>query len=224
MATAPEEIDLETALAAHREAREAAFAEMQAKVRGSNVNEQTLLATDYLNHFNEIVMTMEMLPDMPELFEEAHAWKPKTYKDHFRDSTIADKDLAVEAYDHVPKRYRRPFEKTIVQMSRLVVTSIQRLEADMQEGNLDLMRENAVALSRLLQRLIDQASAIIHGSEKVMDQNEIDAMMGTPSGPSAEKTASSPPPAPPGKVDGGKADGTAEGAAMNQADIDALFG
>ena len=77
---------------------------MRDRVRGTNINEQTLLATDYLNHFNKIVMTMEMVPDMPELLEEAKAWQPKTYQDHFRDSGFTDKDLAIEAYPHAPAK------------------------------------------------------------------------------------------------------------------------
>ena len=40
-------------------------------VRGKNINETTLLATDYLNHFNEIIMVLELVPDMPECLEEA---------------------------------------------------------------------------------------------------------------------------------------------------------
>ena len=59
---------------------------LRVRVRGTNINEQTLLATDFLNHFNGIVMTLEMVSDMPELLEEAKAWQPKTYQDHFRDS------------------------------------------------------------------------------------------------------------------------------------------
>ena len=84
---------------------------LRARVRGTNINEQTLLATDFLNHFNEIVMTLELVPDMPELLEEAKAWQPKTYQDHFRDSVFAEKDLAVEAYRHAPARYRRAWRR-----------------------------------------------------------------------------------------------------------------
>ena len=32
------------------------FLAMQQRVKGSNIDETTLLATDYLNHFNEIVI------------------------------------------------------------------------------------------------------------------------------------------------------------------------
>ena len=53
------------------------YPEYRERCMGTNVNEQTLLATDYLNHFNELVMTLEMLGDMPELLEEAKMWAPK---------------------------------------------------------------------------------------------------------------------------------------------------
>ena len=58
-------------------------------VSGTNINEQTLLATDYLNHFNEVVMLIEMIADMPECLEDAQAWAPKSYQDHFRDSNVS---------------------------------------------------------------------------------------------------------------------------------------
>ena len=153
-------------------------AALRSRAHGSNVNEQTLLATDYLNHFNEVVMLLEMLPDMPEMLEEVKAWKPKSYPDHFRTSTIADRELAIEAYDHVPRRYREPFDTTVDQINRLIMTSIQRLGADVGRGEPELLRANATALSRIIQRLMDVAGGIIHGSEKTMAQGEIDALLG----------------------------------------------
>ncbi len=151
---------------------------LRERAQGSNVNEQTLLATDYLNHFNEVVMTLEMLPDMPELMEEAKAWQPKAYQDHFRDSTIADKALAIEAYDHVPPKFKAPFEKNIEQLNQLIITSVERLETDISTGDMDLVRANATALSQVIQRLMDMASANIHGSAATMDQSEIDILIG----------------------------------------------
>ena len=56
----------------------AAFEEFAAKVDGTNISAQTLLATDYLNHFNEIVMLLDMIPDMPDMVEECKLWQPKS--------------------------------------------------------------------------------------------------------------------------------------------------
>ena len=41
------------------------FDRYKSKVEGRNINSQTLLATDYINHFIEVHMLMNMLPTMP---------------------------------------------------------------------------------------------------------------------------------------------------------------
>ena len=45
-------------------------------LKAANVHPDTGLATDYLNHFNEVVMLLEMLPDMPDFAEDVLAWEP----------------------------------------------------------------------------------------------------------------------------------------------------
>ena len=154
------------------------FLTYQEKVRDTNINVQTLLATDYLNHFNEIVMTLEMVPDMPELLDEAKEWQPRSYQEHLLASTFSDRELAAEAYNHVPKKFRDPFEQTIAQIDHLIATTIERLESDLSQGDMDLVRENATALSRIIQRLMDVAGGIINGSAKTMEQSEIDILIG----------------------------------------------
>ena len=151
---------------------------MRRKVEGSNIDPTTLLATDYLNHFNEIVMLLEMIADMPEILDDVKEWQPKTYKNHFRDSTIAEKDLAIEAYDHVPAVYREPFEQTIEQINLMIPPTVERLEKNLADGEMEVLKANAHTLSQLIQRLMDIASAIIHGSHKTMDQSEIDNLLG----------------------------------------------
>ena len=154
------------------------FLAYQEKVRDTNINEQTLLATDYLNHFNEIVMTLEMVPDMPELLEEAREWQPRSYQEHLLASTFSDRELAAEAYNHVPRKFRDPLEQTISQIDHLIATTIDRLESDLTQGDMNLVRENATALSRVIQRLMDVAGGIINGSAKTMEQSEIDILIG----------------------------------------------
>lgn len=154
------------------------FLAFRAKVKGTNISERTLLATDYLNHFNEIVMLLEMVPDMPELLDEVKEWEPLGYQTHFEHSSFSDKQLAVEAYEVVPTKFRAPFEETIEQMNHLVEHAIQRMDKVITTGDTELLRATATAASHNLQRLMDVASAIIHGSERTMDQEEIDAMIG----------------------------------------------
>lgn len=153
---------------------------LRARVAGTNINPETLLATDYLNHFNEVVMLLELMADMPELLEEAKAWRPKSYPDHFRDSTVVERELAIESYLAVPARFKEPFERTIDQINRLIATTIERFEHDLAAGDTALARENRAALSQVIQRLMDVASGIIHGGDATMDQTDVDTVIGTP--------------------------------------------
>jgi hypothetical protein len=153
------------------------YRELSARAAGSNVNEVSLLATDYLNHINEIVMLLEIVPDAPECLEDCKAWEPLDYCDHFRQSGIADRELAIEAYPYAPPQFKRPFDQLVREMNRLVDISIRRLELVLAEGNEEQARHVAARASRNLQDLIGQASAVIHGDNHVIDQGQIDALM-----------------------------------------------
>ncbi len=147
---------------------------LRARVKDTNIDERTLLATDYLNHFNEIVMLLELIPDMPDCLEDAKEWAPKSYADHFRDSGFVDGELAVAAYAHVEPKYLQPFEDTIGRMNRLVALSVSRIEAALAIGEAERVKHVTQTATQALQKLIDVASAIIHGSEIALGQDEID--------------------------------------------------
>jgi hypothetical protein len=115
-----------------------------------------------------------MVPDMPDIIEECRAWTPKDYKDHFRDSGFRDRDLAIGAYDHVPARFKQPFEETIEQMNKVVQNAIEKIDAANVEGDTASAAFKAETASRLLQHLLDCASAVIHGSQVTMSQHDID--------------------------------------------------
>lgn len=147
-------------------------------VAGRNIEPQTLLATDYLNHFNEIVMLLELVPDMPECLDEARAWQPKTYQQHFRDSQFSDKELAILAYEHAPARYRQAFEDTVDAMNLLVADAVDRLSALLDAGNADALALSVGEMTQRLRAMMDRTSAIIHGADQTLDQAEIDSVMG----------------------------------------------
>src|SRR3954466_7065685 len=69
------------------------------QLRAANINPRTGLATDYLNHFNEAIMLLEMVPDMPECAEDFLTWTPLSYAEHFWASNFKARDLAIEAYE-----------------------------------------------------------------------------------------------------------------------------
>jgi len=153
------------------------LAGMRQRVQGTNINEISLLATDYLNHVNEIVMVLDIIPDMPECLDEAKSWQPKGYQDHFRDSVFSDKDLAIEAYDHSPSEYWDAFEETVSSLEKLVVLSLARIKDALSTGNGEAIRYASATGSRDLQKLMDVVSTIVNGPKPTIDREEIDGLL-----------------------------------------------
>src|ERR1700681_292064 len=77
-----------------------------AQLRAANINPRTGLATDYLNHFNEAIMLLEMIPDMPECAEDFLSWRPLSYAQHFTASNFRARDLAISAYNSADEHIR----------------------------------------------------------------------------------------------------------------------
>jgi hypothetical protein len=145
--------------------------------RGKNVNPETLLSTDYLNHFNEIVMLIEMVPSMPECMEDIRAWRPKTYAEHFRDSGFADKELAILAYENAPPQHRAPFDRSVDRLNDAVATAVREIGAALEDGTTDLAEAVAQKAAMRLHALIDVTSGIINGQHAVIDQSRIDRLL-----------------------------------------------
>lgn len=95
-------------------------------LKAANINPHTGLATDYLNHYNEIAMMIATLGDMPELREPVLAWKPVGYATHFRMTGFRDRELAVEAYESVPANVKARFFEARRQVE-LVILDVQDL-------------------------------------------------------------------------------------------------
>src|SRR5450830_1066934 len=70
-----------------------------ARLRAANINPRTGLATDYLNHFNEAIMLLEMLSSCPDCRDDFLGWRPMSYREHFEASRFKGRVLAIAAYD-----------------------------------------------------------------------------------------------------------------------------
>ncbi|HEY1722127.1 MAG TPA: hypothetical protein VGG27_12845 [Magnetospirillaceae bacterium] len=156
---------------------EAQLEALRARLAGTNIDPNSLLATDYLNHFNEVVMMFDLVPDMPEMIDDAKAWKPLSYCDHFRASQFAERDLAVEAYGALADERRLSFEDAIAQTHARVAAGLGELsEVIAAGGDATRLRNQAMEISRDLQRLIERVSIIIHGGMPALEQPDIDGM------------------------------------------------
>ncbi len=163
--------------------------EMRAWVASANINQQSLLATDYLNHFNEVAMIMEMLPDMPDFVGDVKSWEHKSYKQHFQENTFSDKELAVAAYDCVPTPYLVAFEGASGQAAKLVVSSVAQLEAAIQTGERERIEIVTKEVCAGIEDLMSNMRSIINGELGTLAQDDIDAMLSEPESSVADDTS-----------------------------------
>lgn len=140
-------------------------AALQPQLASANINPDTFLATDYLNHFNEIVMLLEMVPDMPELAEDAFDWKPKSYVQHFLDSGFQAKELAVKAYEMSPEYFRNPFEQICAELDELITSTLNGLQAtNVVERGFTPAAQTLIRMRiEAVQELLMKLNQIIHG-------------------------------------------------------------
>jgi len=132
-----------------------------AQLRAANINPRTGLATDYLNHFNEAIMLLEMIPDMPECSEDFLAWQPLSYSEHFTASNFKARDLAIEAYQAADANIRAEFDNLTSAMTSILTA----VSAAMREARQDKTRATlAEQATGWVKPLVALAGGIINGS------------------------------------------------------------
>src|ERR1035437_6511937 len=70
-----------------------------ARLAEANINPATGLATDYLNHFNEAIMLLEMLSSCPDCRDDFLGWRPMSYREHFLASHFKGRGMEIAAYE-----------------------------------------------------------------------------------------------------------------------------
>ena len=94
-----------------------------ARLCGANINPDTGLATDYLNHFNEAIMLLDMLRDCPDSLDDFLAWRPMSYCEHFAKSRFKGRDLAIAAYNAAEPGLREFLDALAVTMTVVLETT-----------------------------------------------------------------------------------------------------
>ena len=95
----------------------------------SLVNPASGLANDYLNIFNELIMLLEMAPDMPDMLDDIFGWRPKSYVDYFRSSDLPGGKAAVETYARIEPGFRNDFEAVVTVLMQIAQDHIATLRA-----------------------------------------------------------------------------------------------
>jgi len=140
-----------------------------AQLKAANINPRTGLATDYLNHFNEAVMLLEMIPDMPECAEDFLGWTPLSYAEHFHASNFKARDLAIEAYEMADPNIRAEFDKLTVNMTSILTA----VGSAMREAHQDKTRARlAEQATGWVKPLVMLTAGVINGTSEA-DVEEI---------------------------------------------------
>ena len=134
-----------------------------AQLRAANINPRTGLATDYLNHFNEAIMLLEMIPDMPECAEDFLGWQPLSYAEHFTASNFKARDLAISSYDSADPRIRAEFDHVTSAMTSI----LKAVHVAMRHATQDKTRAQlAEQASGWVKPLVTLAGGIINGGSE----------------------------------------------------------
>jgi hypothetical protein len=136
---------------------------------GPYVNPATGLSTDYLNHFAELVMVLEMSSTSPECLADLREWRPKTYVEHFAASRFSNREQVIAAYQATQPLVREAIDHaaetlndTLVKIRDVVLR--QRAKSD---------TTKAVARSLIwLKPLISRTAAVINGTAPDIAQRQ----------------------------------------------------
>ena len=141
-----------------------------AELKAANINPRTGLATDYLNHFNEAVMLLEMIPDMPDCAEDFLQWRPLSYPEHFTASNFKARDLAIEAYETADPNIRAEFDHVTGTMTSILTAVGEAMREAQQDVTRTKLAEQATSW---VKPLVTAAGGIINGGS----DSDIDYIM-----------------------------------------------
>ncbi|MBR1218064.1 hypothetical protein JQ557_08715 [Bradyrhizobium sp. U87765 SZCCT0131] len=148
----------------------AADAARAAKLRAANINPRTGLATDYLNHFNEAIMLLEMIPDLPDCAEDFLSWEPLSYAEHFQASNFKARDLAIQAYQEADPAIRGEFDSITTTMTSILTAvgdAMRQVKHDHSRAQL------ATQATGWVKPLVAHAGGIINGADGEADVDRI---------------------------------------------------
>jgi hypothetical protein len=130
----------------------------------ANINPTTGLATDYLNHFNEAIMLLEMLANCPDCRADLLAWQPMSYRQHFEASRFKGRAMAIAAYDSADAGVRGCLDALASAMTAVLAVTRAAMSADMPHDAAAALADRAAAL---LKPLVARAGAVINGENNV---------------------------------------------------------
>jgi hypothetical protein len=151
---------------------QARLAELRNEFLGANINPYTGLSTDYLNHFNEMVMMLDLYPSSPDLKPDILDWKVLSYLDHFEATGFRAKALAVEGFALARTAVKKQLDVIVAEMETVLLVAQDAVEAEKVHGEANPALAEATEAAEML---IARASALINGLSHPEDVSADDA-------------------------------------------------
>jgi hypothetical protein len=149
---------------------DAASSASTAELLAANINPRTGLATDYLNHFNEAIMLLELIPDMPDCYELFLEWQPLSYAEHFIKSNFKARDLAISSYQSARPEVRAEFDTLVTTMTSILVAVGDGMREVQQDKTRAKLAEQA---AEWIKPLVGVAGGIINGRDHESSVDDI---------------------------------------------------
>lgn len=135
----------------------------------ANVNPSTLLATDYLNLFNEYIMLAELVAEGSFNLDDLGDWMPMSYEHHFEVCGFAGAQTVILAYKSMDDAAREEFDAAADLLVSLIVA--HQTSPDPRGGDLTEITAQRDLVATLISGTAPGAS--YHADSK---QAEIDAL------------------------------------------------
>jgi hypothetical protein len=146
---------------------------------GPNINPLTGLSTDYLNHFTEAIMLLELLADMPDCVADFLAWQPQDYREHFAVSHFSNRNTIIAAYEAADPELSRSLDMLADLMNTLLWATREAIAANPATPKSHALAARAATV---LKPIVARVSALINGTAPALTgrasvpQTAIDAM------------------------------------------------
>ncbi len=157
--------------------QEADIALTPERLRAANIHPETRLATDYLNHFNEVIMLLELVPSMPDCVDDVLGWEPASYEEHFVRSHYRDKELVLTAFAAAPAGPKRRFLALVAEMDTIMLDALAQLRTQGGTPHAGLIAEEA---ANALKHLAARTAGVMNAAATEDDaptQDAVDALM-----------------------------------------------
>jgi hypothetical protein len=148
----------------------------------ANINPTTGLATDYLNHFNEAIMMLELIPVMPDCIADLMGWRVMSYCEHFLSTHQKHRDVVLAAYEAADSQARRSLDELTASMDQILTGTRGALRLQLSPAVAGALAQEAAGK---LKPLVARAGAVINGLDVTGDlpmtgvaQAAVDALLG----------------------------------------------